>query len=289
MLNEKRIKSIIVISLLMIEAFVWTVGNPDSPWSLTPGGGSDGPGAVIGSSDGPENQMPPSGQQEPNAGPNDRQGAERDDQEGYPPPDDEKREQALLEAEEEGLLILVNKVNPVDQDYKPDDLTEIKYFAPDRAETTRYLRAEAAEAFHRLAEAAAEEGLEIRMTTAYRSYDFQKILFDNYVEKEGEEKANTFSAKPGQSEHQTGLAVDVTSPSVDYQLSNDYGRTEEGKWIAANAYRFGFILRFPEGKEEITGYQYEPWHLRYVGLLAAREIHERDLTLEEFLQMNGIE
>jgi D-alanyl-D-alanine carboxypeptidase len=151
------------------------------------------------------------------------------------------------------------------------------------------MRAEAAEAFHRMVDKAAEDGVELKMTTAYRSYDFQKILFDSYVEKEGEEQANTFSAKPGQSEHQTGLAVDVSSPSVDYQLSDDYGKTKEGKWIADQAYRFGFILRFPKGKEDITGYQYEPWHLRYVGLAAAKEIHEEGLTLEEFLQKNNIQ
>jgi D-alanyl-D-alanine carboxypeptidase len=133
------------------------------------------------------------------------------------------------------------------------------------------------------------DGVELKMTTAYRSYDFQKILYDSYVSREGEAAANKYSAKPGQSEHQTGLAADVSSPSVDYQLSNDYGRTAEGKWLAENAHRFGFIIRFPEGKEEITGYQHEPWHIRYVGRAAAKEIYERNLTLEEFLLLNGIE
>jgi D-alanyl-D-alanine carboxypeptidase len=191
-----------------------------------------------------------------------------------------------MEAAEKGLLILVNKQNPIDEAYKPDDLTKIKYFVSDRSETTRYMREEAAESFHLLVEKAAEEGLELKMTTAYRSYNFQKVLFDSYVEREGEAAANTYSARPGQSEHQTGLSADVSSPSVDYQLSNDYGKTEEGRWLAENAHRFGFIIRFPKGKEEITGYQYEPWHIRYVGLVAAKEIYERDLTLEEFLQEN---
>jgi D-alanyl-D-alanine carboxypeptidase len=193
------------------------------------------------------------------------------------------------EAAEKGMLILVNKSHPIDKDYKPDDLVKIKYFVSDRSETTRYMRAEAAEAFHNLVDKAAENGMELKMTTAYRSYNFQKILFDNYVAKEGEEAANQYSARPGQSEHQTGLSVDVTSPSVDYQLSDDYGNAEEGKWLAENAYRFGFIIRFPKGKEEITGYQYEPWHIRYVGLTAAKEIYEQNLTLEEYLQKNNIE
>lgn len=282
MLNEKRIKSIIIVSLLLIETFVWTVGNPNNPWSLGYIGGPDGPGLIIGGGDEPEDRTPPVEQQE-------EQNDGQNEPEEFPPADDTERVLALKEAEDKGLLILVNKENPIEKDYKPDDLTAIKYFTSDRSETTRYMRDEAAEAFHRLVEAAAEEGLEIRMTTAYRSYDFQKILFDNYVEKEGEEQANTYSARPGQSEHQTGLAVDVSSPSVDYQLTSDYGKTEEGKWLAGNAYRFGFILRFPQGKEDVTGYQYEPWHLRYVGLTAAKEIREHDLTLEEYLQLNGIE
>jgi D-alanyl-D-alanine carboxypeptidase len=133
---------------------------------------------------------------------------------------------------------------------------------------------------------AGQEGIVLKMTTAYRSYDFQKILFDSYVEKEGEEAANKYSAKPGQSEHQTGLSVDVSSPSVGYQLSNEYGETPEGKWLAGHAHEFGFIIRFPKGKEDITGYQYEPWHIRYVGRAAAEEIYKEGLTLEEFLQEN---
>lgn len=279
MINEKRIKALIIISLLLMETFVWTANGPNNFWSLGLGGDSDGPGTVnVGDGSGSQGaDKPPVGQQD-NEGQQDQSTDDRS--EGVA---------ALKDAKEKGLLILVNKEHPVDQDYKPDDLVKIKYYVPDRSETTRYMRAEAAEAFRQMVDKAAEDGVVLKMTTAYRSYDFQKILFDNYVAQEGEEKANTFSAKPGQSEHQTGLAVDVSSPSVDYQLSNDYGKTTEGKWIADQAYRFGFILRFPQGKEDITGYQYEPWHLRYVGLTAAKEIHEEGLTLEEYLQENNIQ
>jgi zinc D-Ala-D-Ala carboxypeptidase len=296
MLNGKKIKSLIVISLLLIEAFVWTANGSNNFWSLGIIGGADGPTTIIvgDGGDKTDDGTPSAGgnPDQNNGGQSDQNIGEQDgqtDQEGYPPADNPNREQALKEAWNKGLLILVNKEHPVDADYKPDDLTEIKAYVPDRSETTRYMRAEAANAFGMLVDKAAADGAEIKMTTAYRSYDFQKILFDNSVAKEGEEKANTYSAKPGQSEHQTGLAVDVSSPSVDYQLSNDYGKTSEGKWIVDHAYRFGFILRFPKGKEDITGYQYEPWHLRYVGLTAAKEIHEQNLTLEEYLQANEIE
>lgn len=181
------------------------------------------------------------------------------------------------------FLLLVNKTHPIDPDYKPWDLTEVKYFAKDREKITRYMRKEVTEAFHQLVEAAAEEGHTIVMTTAYRSYGVQKTLYEKYVANHGQAAANQYSAKPGQSEHQTGLCADVSSPSVGYKLVVKYGQTPEGKWLAAHAHEYGFILRFPEGKEDITGYHYEPWHIRYVGQPAANRIYENDLTLEEYL------
>lgn len=301
--NEKRIKLIIIISLLLIETFVWSVNGAGNFWSLGLVGGADEPITNIDEEDKdkPEDENP-SDEGQPNQ--NDENPPNQNDEnppdgnteenggqaeEGYPPEDTRDREVAIQEAAEKGLLILVNKQHPIDQAYKPEDLEKIKYFVSDRSETTRYMRAEAAEAFHQMVERAARDGIVLKMTTAYRTYAFQKILFDNYVAKEGEEAANKYSARPGQSEHQTGLAVDVSSPSVDYQLSNDYDKMEEGKWLADHAHRFGFIIRFPKGKADITGYQYEPWHIRYVGLTAAKEIYEQRLTLEEFLQSNDIE
>ena len=93
--------------------------------------------------------------------------------------------------------------------------------------------------------------------------------------------------KPGQSEHQSGLAADVSSPSVNYALTESFGKTDEGIWLAQNAHKFGFIIRFPDGKESITGYLYEPWHIRYVGESVATEIYAKDLTLEEYLELYG--
>ncbi len=294
MLNEKRIKSIIVISLLVIEIFVWTVNGAGNSWSLGFLGGTGESGPIISGEesdrsgeDGAENPggEDPSGEEDPidsENPPDDKNASEGPEQNGG-------FAQTLQEAEGRGLLILVNKESPVDQDYKPVDLVKIRYFVSDRSEAARYMRAEAAEAFHRMVEQASENGIELKMTTAYRSYAFQKILYDNYVAKEGEAAASKFSARPGQSEHQTGLAVDVSSPSVGYQLTNEYGETKEGKWLAEHAQEFGFIIRYPKGKEDITGYQYEPWHIRYVGLAAAKEIHQRSLTLEEFLQEYGLQ
>jgi D-alanyl-D-alanine carboxypeptidase len=286
MTKEKKIKSIIIISLILIEAFVWIVYNFTDSWSLGIIGGADGPTKVI---VGKVNNTPKGGNhsQKPDVIAGDKNDSSLD--EGKATENNDKRKQLLKEDIEKGLLIIVNKENSLAMDYKPDDLKEIKYFAPDRTEASRYMRAEAADAFHQMVDKATEADIEIKMTTAYRSYHFQKVLYDNYVAREGQVMADTFSAKPGQSEHQTGLAVDVSSPSVGYQLSNEYGEKVEGKWLAENAYRFGFILRFPKGKEHITGFQYEPWHLRYVGLTAAKEIHEQGLSLEEYLQQNVIE
>ncbi|WRR94383.1 M15 family metallopeptidase [Sinanaerobacter sp. ZZT-01] len=195
-----------------------------------------------------------------------------------------KKEQKEKPVQDEELLILVNKQHAIDETYVPDDLTPIKYFASDRSEQGRYMRKEAAEHFHQLVEGAKESGFELVMTTAYRSYAFQNTLYTNYVNRYGQAEADTFSAKPGQSEHQTGLAVDVSSPVVQYRLTSELGDTEEGKWMAEHGHEYGFILRFPLGKEEITGYQYEPWHLRYVGQPAADEIYAQGITLEEYLE-----
>lgn len=199
--------------------------------------------------------------------------------------DPEKKAQ-LQKDQENGLFLLVNKdpENHLDPSYKAEDLEPIKYYAADRNKYTRFMRAEAAEAFHRLVETAAEEGIDIVMTTAYRSYEFQQILWDNYVAQKGEEEANKTSARPGESEHQTGLAVDLSTSEIDYRNSSDFADTAAGRWVAENAHKFGFILRFPEDKTDITGYSYEPWHIRYVGLTAAADIYEENLALEEYLE-----
>ena len=195
-----------------------------------------------------------------------------------------ERLEALRADKEKGLFVLVNKQNAVDRSYVPDDLEGIKYYAADRTASARFMKSEAAAAFHELAEAAMAEGHKIVITTAYRSYDFQSTLYNNYVANYGQAEADTFSAKPGTSEHQTGLATDVSSPSVNYQLTSNYINTPEGTWLNDNAHKFGFIIRYQKDKESITGYIYEPWHIRYVGKTAAKEIYEQGLALEEYLE-----
>jgi LAS superfamily LD-carboxypeptidase LdcB len=191
----------------------------------------------------------------------------------------------LGEDAENGLFIVINKENSVTEDYKPDDLESIKYYAEDRDPQWRYLRAEAADKFHEMVEAARDDGIDFVMTTAYRSYAFQTILWNNAVTRYGsEEAANNMVARPGESEHQSGLDVDISSSENNYQLNENFGDTEAGKWVSANAADYGFVLRYPSDKTDITGYGFEPWHLRYVGETAAKEITEQGLALEEYVE-----
>ena len=135
----------------------------------------------------------------------------------------------------------------------------------------------ASQALLQLQSAAKKEGFSLPLISGYRSYSTQNTIYNNYIKRWGQEYTDTVSARPGHSEHQTGLAFDVG------QLSNSYGETKEGIWLKENCYKYGFILRYLKGKESITGYAYEPWHIRYVGVDVATEIMKNNLTLEEYL------
>ena len=180
-------------------------------------------------------------------------------------------------------LILINKHYPAPEGYEPPDRILPANRATNREEVAQYLTREAADAFNALSADAAAQGYTIVVTTAYRDKSYQSVLYNNYVNKDGQAAADTYSARPGYSEHQTGLSTDVSSPSVNYQLTKDYINTAEGKWLNDNCHKYGFIIRFPDGAEGITGYTYEPWHIRYVGVENATQIHEAGITLEEFL------
>ncbi|BAC12486.1 carboxypeptidase [Oceanobacillus iheyensis HTE831] len=182
-------------------------------------------------------------------------------------------------------LALVNKEFSLPADYIPDDLVIPNVPFPFTEDIPKkYMRQAAADALEELFADALEENLELYAQSGYRSYDRQDNIFAANAAENGEKHANTFSARPGESEHQTGLAMDVTSPEVNFNLVTEFGETKEGKWVKENAANYGFIIRFPEGKEDITKYQFEPWHLRYVGHKAAEEIMNQDITLEEYLE-----
>lgn len=192
----------------------------------------------------------------------------------------EKNKQEKPDSE---YLILVNKKHRLEKRERPEDLKQVEQAVKDRPKKQQKLRAAAAAAFRGLSAAGEKEGCTIRLTTGYRSYAYQKKLYEQYVKTDGRKKADQYSARPGHSEHETGLCADVSAPSVDYRLTKKLAKTKEGKWLARNAHKYGYIIRYPKGRQDITGYQYEPWHIRYVGKEAAKEIYEKDLTLEEYL------
>ena len=172
--------------------------------------------------------------------------------------------------------ILVNKFYYLEQNYVPENLEEIdsKYSVPGKM-----LVNVARISFEFLAKKASEEGYNIRAVSTYRSYAYQTNLYNNYVSQDGVEEADKYSARAGFSEHQTGLAVDVDNRETDF---NNFENTKEFNWMLENAHKYGFILRYPKGKEFITGYMYEPWHFRYVGVEIATYIYQNNLTYEEY-------
>lgn len=186
-------------------------------------------------------------------------------------------------ANPEDIAVLVNKTNKLPEDYNPKDLVEpnVPFIFKEKSEK-RMLRKEAASALEDLFNAAKKDGLPLAGVSGYRSHAAQRTLYNNYVKRDGEAAANKYSAKPGHSEHETGLAIDVTGSSGKCPAQDCFGDTEEAKWLAEHASEYGFIIRYPKGKESITGYQYEPWHLRYVGKNAAKEIAKQGITLEEY-------
>ena len=194
----------------------------------------------------------------------------------------EMEEEMLIVSDPDDIAVIANKEIALPFDYEPADLVTVDVaFA--RISNYRLMRQEAADALKELFDAALEDGITLYARTGYRSFQAQEQIFTNFVANHGYEQARRFSAKPGQSEHQTGLAMDITSDSVDHNLSQDFGGTPEGEWVGENSHHFGYVIRYPRDKEDITGYIYEPWHIRYFGVELATELFESGLTYEEYL------
>ncbi len=180
---------------------------------------------------------------------------------------------------------IINRDYPLTGSYRPDDLVapDIPFAFSDKTLDKRKLKKIAADALEDLYEAAlAEEGLTIYGVSGYRSFDRQYDIYGANLINRGIRHTNLYSAAPGNSEHQTGLAIDVSCKSIGFALKETFASTPEGIWLKENCWRFGFILRYPKDKERITGYAYEPWHIRYVGIPLAYYLHNNKLTLEEY-------
>ena len=179
------------------------------------------------------------------------------------------------------LHVLVNKQHGLEvEDFEPPDLVALD--VPQQY-GGQQLREEAAAALEELISEATKDGIDLWVTTAYRDFEHQRALYEQRYAAGGQEAADELTARPGFSEHQTGLAVDMSfEGNTDCNLRACFADTDQGEWLAEHAARFGFIIRYPEGAEPITGYSYEPWHLRYVGEATAQEVTEQEVTLEEY-------
>lgn len=175
------------------------------------------------------------------------------------------------------INILVNKHNYLKEDYVPENL---KSLSSTYALSNMKMVEEAANAFESLSKDASKENYKVIAMSTYRSYEYQVDLYNKYVKSDGKEAADTYSGRPGNSEHQTGLAVDVYNQTETY---TNFEKTKEYNWMQENAYKYGFILRFPKDKENETGYEFESWHYRYVGKEIAKYIHKHNITLEEYI------
>lgn len=162
-------------------------------------------------------------------------------------------------------ILIANKTYSLPSSYNPGALT-----------------AETQAAFNRMKNDAAAAGLNLWVCSGFRSYSYQDQLYNSYVARDGKAAADTYSARAGHSEHQTGLAIDIN------MASDAFIGTPEAKWIAANCYKYGFILRYPQGKQDITGYKYEAWHVRYLGTETAKAVYDSGLTLEEYLGIDSV-
>lgn len=191
-----------------------------------------------------------------------------------------------VDTDPDSFGVLVNQKYLLPEDYVPADLTVPNVgFSFYGTYEKSYMREVAARALEKLFEGAAKKGYVLKGVSAYRSYERQREIYEKNLATKGRKHTKQFSAKPGSSEHQTGLTIDVSCSSVGCALEENFAETEEGKWLAKNCHKYGFIIRYPKEKSDITGYSYEPWHIRYVGKNLAKHIYKNNLTLEEYYQI----
>jgi D-alanyl-D-alanine carboxypeptidase len=180
------------------------------------------------------------------------------------------------------IWTIVNKTHPIPVSYVPAGLKIPDVLTrTDKSTLERSVRSDIGKPMKAMFTDAASAGYQLMIGSGYRSAAQQQIYFDSSVNAFGLDATEKSIATPGQSEHQTGLAADITTVSMNCYIADCFGTTADGQWLVNNSYKFGFILRYPEGKESITGYQYEPWHFRYVGIDLATALHQSGLTLDQ--------
>lgn len=194
-------------------------------------------------------------------------------------------EKTAVVSNPDSITVLVNKEFGLPSSYVPGDLEVPDIpFSFSGYHEKKLMRREAAQALEHMFRDAAREGLSLHGVSGYRSYERQQAIYDSNVNRSGRERTDMYSARPGHSEHQTGLAMDISTQSIHNRLDQTFAATPEGRWLADHGYEYGFIIRYPKDKTDITGYAYEPWHVRYVGRELAKELHDSNLTLEEYYE-----
>jgi D-alanyl-D-alanine carboxypeptidase len=181
------------------------------------------------------------------------------------------------------IWAVVNKGRALPASYIPQDLLAPN--VPLRLPATdpeMQIRSVAAPLLQQMFSEALKQNVHLMLSSGYRSYALQSSVYSGYVNSQGQKSADSSSAKPGHSEHQTGLAIDIEPTSRDCEVELCFANTPEGKWLNANAYKYGFIIRYQKGQDKLSGYEYEPWHVRFVGKELAAQIHTSNQTLEQF-------
>ncbi len=188
----------------------------------------------------------------------------------------------------DSIHFIANKTYSLPENYIPTDLVvpDVRLRLSSSHEQMKF-RQISSNPLKQMFDAAKADGVELVFGSGYRSYSLQSQFYNSYVARDGKDAADRYSARPGHSEHQTGLSFDATSPSGACHLEICFEDTPEGAWLAKNAHKFGFTIRYQNGKESITGYQYEPWHFRYVGVDLANQLQETGETLEEFFNLTS--
>jgi D-alanyl-D-alanine carboxypeptidase len=186
------------------------------------------------------------------------------------------------------IWVVVNKGRELPASYVPSDL--ISPNIPLRLPATdpeMQVRTIVASSLQQMFKQASVQGIHLMLSSGYRSYGLQQTVYSGYVSTNGLQSTDSSSAKPGHSEHQTGLAIDIEPENRNCEVEICFADTSEGKWLVKNSYKYGFIIRYEKGKEKLTGYEYEPWHVRYVGNELADQIHGSNQTLEQFFNLQA--
>lgn len=282
-MRKKRKLKIHRILIIVIALFIFIYGAVRIAKGIL--GGKEAPTAEKPSNEAESPENPPENSTSEPENPAEEPSGESEEPEEEPETEAPAGQETVIVENPGAIDVLVNRTYNLPDTYVPEDLVKLTDVPTVLSNPeVNQMRKPAYEALKELFAAAKEAGYDLYARSGYRSYDTQVSLYASYAAAHGQEAADTFSAKAGQSEHQTGLVMDITCEAMNFQLDDTFGETEEGKWVSENANKYGFIVRYPKGKEDITGYMYEPWHIRYLGVELATGVYESGLTLEEYFE-----